>query len=391
MSPIIKPIWASSIWAYCKPDQYLKIKMKGPFISFLFLILSLSQCLAQEADPDERKDATFIGMSLDQAYILQHTGSLEEIGDAYPSGFSLDWSKLLLKKNAWEFCNCFPKLGLELAYWDFDKKDVLGSGVIGLGYVEPYFRTQKKANLFFRMGLGGTYLSKPFDEDDNPLNETYSTHLSLVIMAGIGLNYQLTDQWNLRFLAKYSHTSNGGINTPNKGINFPGLSMGVSRSLNPISYPDHQRIDSREPPKERERFNLTHFSGWSNANVGDKDKFYVFGLSAQYSRWIGNRSALTGGTEIILDYSRKERIESRGENKSFVQAAALIGHEFWLGKVTFGQQLGVYYFNVHRINDDVYQRYYLTYDISDQLYAGFGLKAHRHVADFFDLRIGYRW
>ncbi len=391
MSLIIKPIWVSSIWVYYRPNKASFTKIKGPFITILFFILSMPQCLAQNADDVAGKHATFIGMSLDQAYILQHTGSLEEIGDAYPSGISLDWSKLLLNKNAWAFCNCFPRFGVELAYWDFDKEEILGNGVIALGYVEPYFRAQKKANLFFRIGLGGTYLSRPYDEQDNPLNETYSTHLSFVIMAGIGLNYQLTDQWNLRFLAKYSHTSNGGISKPNKGINFPGLSIGVTRSLTPVSYPDHQKIGSRKPPEERARFNLTHFSGWSNANVGDKDKFYVSGLSAQYSRWVGNRSAITGGTEIIFDYSRRERIENSGNNKSFIQAAALVGHEFWLGKVTFGQQLGVYYFNEDRITDDVYQRYYLTYDISDKLHTGFGLKAHRHVADFFDLRVGYRW
>lgn len=365
--------------------------MYKQLILFYSILTFVDPGWAQQQSSDTIDNPTYIGMSLDQAYVLQHTGSLEEIGDAYPSGISLDWSKLLLNKNAWEFCNCFPKLGAELAYWDFDKKDILGNGVIALGYVEPYFRTRKRANLFFRMGLGGVYLSDPFDEESNPLNDTYSTHLSLVIMAGIGLNYQLTDQWNLRFLAKYNHTSNGGINTPNKGINFPGVSIGVTKSITPVSYPDYQKITSREPPENKERFSITHFSGWSNARVGDKDKFYVFGLAGSYSRWIGNRSALTGGTEIILDYSRRERIESRGENKRFIQAAALLGHEFWLGKVTFGQQLGVYYFNEHRINDDVYQRYYLTYQLSDKLHAGIGLKAHRHVADFFDVRIGYRW
>ena len=356
------------------------------------LILFLVQfCWAQQPDNDTVENPTLIGFSIDYSYILQHTSSLEEIGDAYPTGISLDWSKLLLGNKAWEFCNCFPKLGVELSYWDFDKPNILGNSIIALGYVEPYFRTDKKANLFFRMGLGGNYLSEPFDEENNPLNETYSTHLSLVIMAGVGLNYQLNNQWNIRLLAKYNHTSNGGINTPNKGINFPSLSIGVTKSLAPVSYPDYQKISSREPPKNKERFSITHFSGWSNAEVGSKDKFYVSGFAGQYSRWIGGRSALTGGTEIIADFSRREMIKSQNDPNSFIQAAALVGHELWLGKVIFGQQLGIYYFNDYRINDDIYQRYYLTYNFVNKLHVGFGLKAHRHVADFFDLRIGYQW
>lgn len=365
--------------------------MKGILFSALLFIVLTPLSFAQEKQFNSIENPTFIGLSFDYAYVLQHTGSLEEMGDAYPNGLSIDWGKLLLSENAWEFCNCLPKLGVELAYWNFDKKNILGSGIVALGYVEPYFRTQKKANLFFRMGLGGTYLTDPYDETQNPLNDTYSTHLSLVIMAGVGLNYKLNNQWNLRFLAKYNHTSNGGINTPNKGINFPGLSIGMTKSLTPFTYPKYKKVSSRRPPKNKNRLSVTHFSGWSNAAVGDKDKFYVLGFAGKYSRWLGGRSAITGGAEFILDYSRRELIKSRGENNSFEQAAALIGHEFWLGKVTFGQQFGAYIFNDYRINDDIYQRYYLTYNFSNRFNAGFGLKAHRHVADFFDLRIGYRW
>ncbi|NRA92289.1 MAG: acyloxyacyl hydrolase, partial [Psychroserpens sp.] len=62
----------------------------------------------------------------------------------------------------------------------------------------------------------------------------------------------------------------------------------------------------------------------------------------------------------------------------------------WLGRVTFSQQIGVYYYNDYRITDDIYQRYGLNYNFSRHIFAGFNLKAHRHVADFFDFRIGYR-
>jgi hypothetical protein len=335
------------------------------------------------------KNPTFIGLSFDYSYVLQHTSSLREIGDAYPVGLSVDWSKLLLQKEAWEFCNCFPKLGVELSYWDFGNTDILGQAVIVLGYAEPYFRTSKKVNVFFRLGLGGTYLTKPYDVLTNPLNETYSTNLSLVIMAGTGLNYRINDSWNLRLLAKYNHTSNGGTSTPNKGINFPSLSLGVSKSLSPVIYPSYEKIGNREPPADKSRISLSHFSGWSNAQVGDKDKFYVFGFSSKYSRWIGRKSALTAGTEIILDYSRRELIESEGKQNNFLQAGILVGHEFWLGKVTFGQQFGFYYFNDYRINDDVYQRYSLTYNFTKHFFAGFGVKVHGHVADFFNFRVGY--
>lgn len=357
--------------------------------SLYLFILCLNLSFGQEESVIDHP--TFIGSSLDYSYILQHTSSLREIGDAYPKGISLEWSKLLLSRKAYEFCNCFPKLGLELSYWDFDKPDILGQSLIALGFAEPYFRADKKLNYFFRLGLGGTYLTTPFDPVTNLLNETYSTNLSLVIMVGVGINYRLDESWNIRLLSKYNHTSNGGISTPNKGINFPSLSLGVAKSLTPVLFPDYQRVEKRKLPKDKERITISHFSGWSNAQVGKKDKFYVFGVSGRYSRWIGGRSAVNAGTELIFDLSRRQLIKNEGYDNNFIQAGTLIGHEFWLGKVTFGQQLGIYYFNDYRINDNLYQRYTLTYNFSDQFFAGFGLKAHRHVADFFDLRLGYRF
>lgn len=360
----------------------------GFLVAFLFFN---SLCFAQLEHQSNGTNPSFIGLSLDYGYILQHTSSLRKIGDTYPYGVSIEWGKTLLNQNAWEFCNCFPKLGVEASYLNFGENDVLGQSLIVLGFAEPYFNVQKEVHIFFKLGLGGTYLNQPFDLISNPINETYSTHLSFVIMMGAGINYRIDTLWNLRLMAKYNHTSNGGIRTPNKGINFPTLSLGIIKNLNALMYPDFQKVENRQAPQQKERLSLVYFSGWTNANVGTKDKFYVFGFIGQYSRWIGRRSALSIGSELILDYSRRELIANEGKKNHFIQAGALLGHEFWLGKVTFSQHLGVYFVNDYRINDNLYQRYTLTYQFSKHLSAGIGIKAHRHVADFFDIRLGYRF
>lgn len=355
----------------------------------LAMLFCLSSMTAQQEISFEERRPTVLGLSFDQGFLIRHTSTLREIDDAYPSGLSAEWSKFLITKNAWEFCNCFPRVGVEAGFWRWDNPEVLGNGVLAIGFVEPYFNTSSKFNFFFRAGLGGAYLSQPYDEQTNPLNESYSTALSFAIEIGTGLNYRLDDTWSVRLAVMYNHTSNGGVRTPNKGLNFPTLSLGVLRILQPLNFPDPPKIGKRKPPSERSRTTIMHFSGYSNASVGDKDKFYVFGFAGKYSRWIGGRSAITGGSEIIFDYSRREQIDREGSDDSFVQAAAILGHEFWLGKVTFSQALGVYYFNEYRINDDIYQRYSLTYNFNRQFSLGFSLKAHRHVADFIDLRVGY--
>ena len=78
---------------------------------------------------------------------------------------------------------------------------------------------------------------------------------------------------------------------------------------------------------------------------------------------------------MILAKSIKERITDR--------------HEFWLGKVTFGQYLGAYVYDDFPVNDWWFHRWELDFQITSFLYAGFGLKAHRHIADYLDLKIGF--
>jgi len=360
------------------------------YILILFFIPNVVINAQQDTTFVESKPMV-IGINFDYAYLLKHSEFLREFNDSYPKAVAIDISRHLITKRSWDFCNCFPRVGVSVAYWNWDNPDVLGSGISTVGYLEPYMRTHKRTNLFFRAGLGGVFLSDPYDEVTNPLNLSYSTKFAFFLMIGAGINYRINDYLNMRFAAKYNHISNGGNSTPNKGLNFPSLSLGLNTSLSAVTFPEPSKNHDRKPPEERKRISIVHFSGWSNATVGDKDKFYVFGFSGNYSRWIGGRSALTFGTEWIFDLSRKEQLRVAGSDDSYLQGAGLFGHEFWLGKVTFSQVIGVYYYKPFRNTDDFYQRYGLSYSFTKHLFAGMNLKAHGHVADFFDFRLGYRF
>lgn len=357
---------------------------------FTISCLSINLCAQTDSTFVESRP-TVIGLSIDYGVLLKHTEFLRDLDDSYPFAIRLDWSKHLITEKSWKFCGCFPRLGIEATYWYWDSPDILGSGVSAVGYLEPYMRTHKRLNYFFRAGLGGVYLTDPYDEETNPLNLSYSTHVAFFLLMGAGVNYQIDDQWNARLAFRYNHISNGGNREPNKGLNFPTISLGINKSLNPVSFPNPRKNGKREPPENKRRISITHFSGWSNASVGDLDKFYVFGFAGTYSRWIGGRSALSFGTEWIVDYSRREKVILAGTDDSFQQGAVTVGHAFWLGRVTFSQEIGVYYFREFKDTDDFYQRYGLTYSFTPRLFAGMNLKAHGHVADFFDFRVGYRF
>ena len=75
-------------------------------------------------------------------------------------------------------------------------------------------------------------------------------------------------------------------------------------------------------------------------------------------------------------------------DKDFQRGALLLGHELQIGRVRFSQQLGVYVYAPYKAKDPVYQRWGLEHHTERQIFWGINLKAHRHVADFLDVRLG---
>lgn len=118
---------------------------------------------------------------------------------------------------------------------------------------------------------------------------------------------------------------------------------------------------------------------------------YLFspGIELKVSRQVALINALTFGSEWISDNGTRYEIEQSGAHYSHQKISLAIGHEFNLGEFLFSQQFGVYLYKPYPIGADVYQRYGLVFRISSNVSTGISLKAHGHVADFIDFRIGW--
>ena len=366
------------------------------WLRILFCLLIGPMTLVAQADTtplqptDEEVDLVknpwVAGARGNYGFVILHSSSIAPIGVSYPIGIEGDFSKHLVGKKAWEFCNCYPRVGASLTFWEFDNPEILGQSVALVPYIEPIWMTRYKFNLSWRIGMGLAYLNRPWDPVTNPLNLSYSTRLAFPLMINLGLNYRVKPQWNIRATMAYNHISNGGIKLPNKGINFPTAGLGVDYTLSPIDFRERDKFRKPEPDKKN-RYSVHFFNSLKNADPSDPDQYWIWGVSAWYGRWIGKTSALNAGIEYIEDGSRRMRIIDQDLGLDHRRFAVVGGHAFWLGRVTFAQQLGVYLYDDYKVNDPVYQRYTLTCRIWDPIHFGMSVKAHRHVADFLDFRV----
>jgi hypothetical protein len=340
----------------------------------------------------KQKPVFSLGAGVQHGFIFAHSPAVENTKGANPTGVELTFSWQRNDQAVWDLCNCFPRKGLLLAYYDYDTR-ILGKSVTAAYFLEPSYRLGKNIFFSFNTAVGVSYLTNPSDSVHNPTNLSYSTHLSGYLRVGTGLWFRLNDHWWLNGSINYQHESNGGLKEPNKGINWPTAGIALSYQHNPRAYYRGVRKKDKFWKDLPVRWDAGIF-GMAKRVVdehGQSRRLLLAGLSFQGSKQVGRIQALTAGAEIFTDRALRYRLKQDTLDASATRAALLLGHEFLLGKFIFSQRLGIYVFNPSGYFDDVYHRWGIHYRIDRHWGAGFHLLAHRHVADFIDLRLTWSW
>ncbi len=359
-------------------------------IGILFLLMVASAAQAQERK--KQKSIFSITLGAQHGFIFAHSPEVENTKGSNPTGVELLFGWQRNDQKVWDLCNCFPRKGLLLAYYDYDSK-ILGSSYTAAYFLEPTYRTSKNSFFSFKAVAGLSYLTNPFDSSKNPTNRSYSTYLSGYLLLGAGLWIKLSEQWWLNVSANYQHESNGGIQQPNKGINWPTAGIALSYQQNPRAY--------YKGPRKINKFWKDYSIRWDLGLMGiakrvldengESRRLPLLGLHFQGSKQVGRINALTAGVEIFMDRALRLQLKIDSVDASHVRSGVLFGHEFLLGKFIFSQRIGVYVFDQTPYFDAVYHRWGIQYRMNKKLSAGFNLQAHRHVADFIDFRMAYTW
>ena len=361
--------------------------LKGCLKYILILFLNPFAVLSQ-TDNNEPESPSVIGVRSQYAYVIIHSRDLRPMENTYPFGIGIDIKKRYTSQRTWESFSCYPMVGFSFTYWDFNNPGILGKGFSSLFFVEPFFGYKRKVNASLRAGFGLAFLSNPYDEESNPGNLSYSTHLGFPLLLSLNINYQMKPKFNINAGVYYNHISNGGVKYPNKGINYPSLTLGVDYYFKPAVYTDYRRTDWKADSSKRSRHSIVFLMAMTSIDPNETARYAVLGSAYNFSYRIGRIGALKAGFEWIIDESLRKKISRNSMDVDHQRGGILTGFEFLLGHFRFSQQLGIYVYDPYKKGDAVYQRYEMTYLISEKFIVGFSLKAHRHVADFMDFRFG---
>jgi len=347
------------------------------------------------------KPLTVLGAKLHYGTIFVHSDSVKNTGGAMPRGVEIElarqWTDTSLKSKY----GCYPRTGWSLSYFDYNTA-ILGH-VINLGYfIQPVFVINNIWQWYYKLGLGLGYLSSPYNVETHPENRSYSLHWNASLQISSGVNFHINKQYSLTAAANFLHNSNGCFNSPNRGVNYPGISFGIEyqpMGNNWRNYITHRTSTAHwfSNPLQGEINVFGGIKHIQNRFYGEKN-IINYGLNTKLIKQYNSFNTFSVGAEICYDNELRVLNKSYNFNNSNYLIAIMIGHEFIFKHWIVSQEFGYYIFK--DINDTdkrwafVYpflHHWQISYKIDKHWLIGSGLKAHEQIADFVDFHIGYRW
>ena len=108
------------------------------------IILFFPSILKANSD-STHKNPFFISVRTYYGFIIPHSESIRSISYSRPRGIGVDVGWLFLNKRAWDYCFCYPMLGFNFYYTDFNNRKILGHAFALLFYAEPSFNFSRNS------------------------------------------------------------------------------------------------------------------------------------------------------------------------------------------------------------------------------------------------------
>ncbi len=350
--------------------------MRFCLIISLLLICVKSATLAQ----------TGYGLQQEYGFVWAHRSGLRHLSNAHLVKTQVDVMPAWLQPQGVKSLYPHATTGFSVGFIDY-QNPILGYVIPVTGFFENKV-AGRKLSFSYRIAAGFGWCSRKFELETNTANTAISSTINMAAQGTMAANYQFSPTWKARLGVSLQHFSNGSIRQPNAGVNLPTAIAAIF----------WQPVSTLPQPKETWNVN----KGWLfqiGTGVGFKRVAFlpdnIYPLYFLHT-WAGYKQSMKStwwmGADMVvnesLDYFRDNMPEYL--NRSNSQFALVGGHEWHVGKVSLLTQLGYTVTNVFSIVDEpLFQRYGIRFQVLKNMQAGLLLKAYRGRADSFEWHAAY--
>jgi hypothetical protein len=298
-------------------------------------------------------------------------------------------------KNYWEKLYNNPSTGFGYSYWNLGNNEVLGNANTIYSFINfPFLKWKEIIQFNYQISLGGAYLSKKFDVNQNHLDRAIGSHANIYFRLGIDGKIRLTPKTELILEAGATHFSNGKTKSPNYGINTGTFSVGLNylfnNSNNIITIPEIPEIVKKYSQS------ILYSAGLKAYDNLLGKKYLTSSASYNLERQMDVKRKIGLGADLFYDGSIKEALVQQDgtPETDFVKLIRVGLHASYsvrYKRVVGGIQLGRYLYSKYIVLTPFYSRLSIQYLLSENIFGGVALKSHMGKADCLEFGAGYCW
>ena len=328
---------------------------------------------------------TFFKTGIEPRYgfIIPHNNNLRYLVSKPVLGIDITWSKRSGGDKVWQRYYRNPASGFGLHYINFGSPEYLGSA-FALYAMSDFYFSDRQNGFLYHLGYGVSYLTRPFDEENNYFNVVIGSHINVFFK--IALSYSLDiNNVSIKPFVSFIHYSNGSFYKPNLGINIAstGISVGIpvkKQYCHPYTGPLNDNHKS---------YSMLVTLGYGLQQKSNQltTLYPIYTVRTEAERKYSFKHSYGAGADIT--YYRFETRQTDFESVSPLRCSVFLLYNTFINRFIFSAQSGAYFFNEDKAESIIFTRFGLSYSITDRFRTSVNLKSHFFVADFIELSATY--
>lgn len=318
-------------------------------------------------------------------FLLAHRGVMGHLPRQHAIGGEITYFIQTHGTRKYQQAYNYPKIGATLFGSTVGNNALLGQVYGAYGFIDfPFFKSSR-SEFSGKVGAGGSWITKVFDQELNPKNVAMSTHFNALIC--LGLRYrQYFGKTHLMAGIDLMHCSNGSTKVPNLGINLPYVTVGVGHTFGSA-----EKIKSPEKFVSKD-WTITAIGIFSVKEVfptGGR-KYPIYALSLVGQKIFTQKKGVEFAFDLIYKTSiNAYKTEIPKTKEGIAQMGLYCGYVLPLDKLQFVLGMGTYIRDEYNPDNMLYHRLGMRYRASEKLVINFTLKTHWAKADYVEYGIGY--
>jgi hypothetical protein len=278
-----------------------------------------------------------------------------------------------------------PTYGFGFHHSGLSNDQIMGKAYYLDAHIElPFIHTQR-FSFYWKYSLGIAYITKSFDQHENPKNIAIGSHINASSNTGIGIRKQYKS-YELGSSLELNHYSNGATVLPNLGVNYIMLKVGFSKRFSPKIL---SQVVSNDYRKSWRFSGILMGSTKQYFPTGGKN-YPILGLITMATRQFGKRSGIEFTFDIIANNATfAYKRELKKSQLDVMQLGIYCGYILPVDKLHFMLGFGYYVRDIIVPIGKVYTRFGLRYYLNDKWIMNFAVKSNWGKADYIEYGIGY--